>query len=128
MKPSLPDLKPGETYTEWARRRYDEWFASNNPANIVDVLATPLIGYAIDLEFELQKRSADRAKELNRRVDVENELLSFAAGKRGPFTPEEARAMAHKLGVPPEEPKEQLSLPLDPMKPMPIMPPTGIPL
>lgn len=38
--------------------------------------------------------------DLNRRVEVENALLNFSAGKRPPFTPEEARALAHKLGVP----------------------------
>jgi hypothetical protein len=106
MKPSLPNLRHGETYTEWAKRHYD----ATKPFESV---INPLIGYAIDLELEMQQRSADRAKELNRRVDVENALLEFAAGKREHFTPEEAKAMAHKLGVPPKmDPKEQLSLPL----------------
>lgn len=110
MKPSLPNLRHGETYTDWAKRRLQESFIEN--VSLFDAVIAPLIGYAIDLEVEMQQRSADRARELNRRVDVENALLEFAAGKREHFTPEEAKAMAHKLGVPPVEPKEQLKLPL----------------
>ena len=107
----LPNLRHGETYTDWAKRRLQESFVEN--VSLFDAVIAPLIGYAIDLEVELQQRSADRLKELNRRVDVESALLDFAAGKRDHFTPEEARAMAYKLGVPPKmEPKEQTQLPL----------------
>lgn len=42
----------------------------------------------------------DYAARLNRSVEVENELWKLAAGKRPPFTPEEARALARKLGMP----------------------------
>lgn len=111
MNPSLPDLRSGETYTQWANRRSLEAFI--NDVSLFDAVTTPLIQYITDLELEMQRRSADRAKELNRRVEVEATLLDFATGKRGPLTPEEAKAMAYKLGVPPAEPKEQLKLPLD---------------
>jgi hypothetical protein len=37
---------------------------------------------------------------LNRRVEVENVLLSVAKGKRPPLTPDECKALACKLGVP----------------------------
>lgn len=46
------------------------------------------------------ERHARIAADINRRVDVETELLRFAAGKRGPIEPEEARRLALKLGVP----------------------------
>lgn len=45
--------------------------------------------------------------ELNRRVEVENVLLSVAAGKRGPLSPDECRVLGLKLGTPREHwPKE----------------------
>jgi hypothetical protein len=40
--------------------------------------------------------------DLNRRVDVENVLLSVAAGKRAALTPDECRDLAYRLGVPEE--------------------------
>lgn len=43
-----------------------------------------------------------RAKDLNRRVEVENALLEVAAGKRPPLSPEECRALAYRLGIPDE--------------------------
>jgi hypothetical protein len=55
MKPSLPNLHQGETYTEWAKRHYDD---ATKPFEYV---INSLIGYIIDLELEMQQRSADRA-------------------------------------------------------------------
>lgn len=61
----------------------------------------------LELEAEIARlrriddeRHARIAADINRRVDVETELLRFAAGKRGPIEPEEARRLALKLGVP----------------------------
>jgi hypothetical protein len=41
--------------------------------------------------------------ELNRRVEVENVLLSVAKEKRPPLTPEECLKLAYKLGIPSRE-------------------------
>lgn len=37
--------------------------------------------------------------DLNRRVEVENVLLSVASGKRGPLSKDECRELAFTLGV-----------------------------
>lgn len=37
---------------------------------------------------------------LNRRTEVEHELRAFAAGKRGPISQDEARALANRLSIP----------------------------
>lgn len=55
--------------------------------------------YRWRLRIRLIRRSGE---ELNKRVEVENVLLAVAAGKRPALTPEECRALAYKLGVPPE--------------------------
>jgi hypothetical protein len=44
----------------------------------------------------------DYAARLNRSVEVEQVLLTVAAGHRGPLTPAECRQLAIKLGVPTE--------------------------
>lgn len=41
-------------------------------------------------------------QELSRRVDIENELLRVAAGKRGLLSADECRVLALKLGTPKE--------------------------
>lgn len=40
------------------------------------------------------------AKNLNKRVEVENVLLNVAAGKRPALTQDECRELAYKLGTP----------------------------
>lgn len=59
---------------------------------------------AVAREAGLQRIDDERhdawCKANNRRVAVEEELLRFAAGKRGPIDKEEAQRLALKLGVP----------------------------
>jgi hypothetical protein len=53
--------------------------------------------YRWKLRVQLIVNSGDM---LNRRVEVENVLLSVASGKRQPLTPDECKALAYKLGMP----------------------------
>ncbi len=41
----------------------------------------------------------DHGKHLNRRVEVENVLISVAQEKRGLLSPDECRELAKKLGI-----------------------------
>ena len=61
-----------------------------------------LIAKGVELEKEMKRWLDEYAKELNRRVDVENVLAMVAAGKREMLTREECRQLAKKLGVPPK--------------------------
>jgi hypothetical protein len=57
-----------------------------------------IIAKGVALEKELERRHAEYAKALNKRVDVESQLIDIGAGKRDLPTREECMAWALKLG------------------------------
>ena len=61
-----------------------------------------LIAKGVELEKEMKRWLDEYAKELNRRVDVENVLAMVGAGKRDLLSREECKSLAKKLGVPPK--------------------------
>ena len=66
----------------------------------MDCLVCRLRDNLRELRAEMDRRHEEYSKALNRRTDVETVLLSVAAGKREPLTPEECRTLAQKLGNP----------------------------